>query len=117
MKWFFPFQAQQLLENHQRLKENNVSEPSEDQKILTVLATRLVEQRLPRLELIKAQLDRGEPLTDYDIRFLKEALADGQGNEALVARNPQVLEIASRVVHMYKEIMDKAIEVESNRQS
>jgi hypothetical protein len=94
-----------------------VSELTNDQNILTVLATRLVEQRIPRLELLKAQLDRGTPLTDYDIGFLKEALADAQGNAMLIARHPNLQALAGQVVHLYKEIMDKAIEVESNRQS
>jgi hypothetical protein len=94
-----------------------MSELTEDQNILTVLATRLVEQRIPRLELLKAQLDRGEPLTDYDIRFLKEALADAQGNKALIDRHPNLQVLAGQIVHLYKEIMDKAIEVETNRQS
>ncbi len=55
-----------------------MSEPSKDTSILTVLAERLVKQRLPRLELLKVQLDRGETLTDNDIMFLKQALTDAQ---------------------------------------
>jgi hypothetical protein len=94
-----------------------VSEPLEDVKVLTVLATRLVEQRLPRLMLLKAQVDRGEALIDYDINFLKQALADAQGNAALIERHPEVQELAGRIVHLYKEIMDKAVEIEKNKQA
>ena len=67
-----------------------MSEPSQDTSILTVLAERLVEQRLPRLERLKARVDKGETLTDYDISFLKQALADPQGNMALIERHPEV---------------------------
>ena len=94
-----------------------MSEPSDDTGIITVLAERLVEQRLPKLEFLKAQLDRGEVLTDNDINFLKQVLADAQGNKALIERNPEVQGIAGQVLHLYKEIMDKAVENEKNRES
>lgn len=93
-----------------------MSEPSKDTGILTVLAERLVKQRLPRLELLKARVDKGETLTDYDIRFLKEALGDAQGNRALIERHPELQELAGRLLHLYKEIMDKAVENEKNRE-
>ena len=94
-----------------------MNKPSDDTSILTVLATRLVEQRLPRLELLKARLDQGEALTDHDIRFLKEALEDAQGNKALIGRHPELQELAGRLVHLYKEIMDKAVENEKKSAS
>jgi len=94
-----------------------VSEPSEDTGIITALGERLVKQRLPKLELLKAQLDRGESLTDYDITFLKHSLADAQGNLALIERNPDIQEIAGQVARLYKEIMDKALENEKNREA
>jgi hypothetical protein len=103
------------LDFHQQSKEANVSEPSKDTSIITVLAERLVKQRLPRLELLKAQLDRGETLTDNDILFLKQALMDAQGNRALIERHPEIQEIAAKVAHLYKEIMEKAIENEKNK--
>ena len=93
-----------------------MSEPSKDTGIITALAERLVKQRLPKLELLKAQLDRGESLTDYDITFLKHSLADAQENRALIERNPDIQEIAAQVAHLYKEIMEKALENENNRE-
>jgi hypothetical protein len=94
-----------------------MSEPSIDTGIITALGERLVKQRLPRLELLKAQLDRGEPLTDYDITFLQHSLADAQGNLALIERNPDIQEIAGQVARLYKEIMDKALENEKKSES
>jgi hypothetical protein len=110
------FQARRAVD-YQHSKENNMSDASEDLKILTVLATRLVEQRLPRLMLLKAQVDRGEVLGDYDIRFMKEALGDAQGNAALIERHPEVQELAGRIVHLFKEIMDKAVVNQQNSAS
>jgi len=92
-----------------------VSELSKDTSILIVLAERLEKQRLPRLELLKVQLDRGETLTDQDIMFLKQALTDAQENRALIERHPEIQGVAAKVVRLYKEIMEKAIENERNK--
>ncbi|MEI8363809.1 MAG: hypothetical protein WCG35_11415 [Betaproteobacteria bacterium] len=86
-----------------------------DKGILTVLAKRLVEQRLPRLERLKEQLDRGEVLTDYDLTFMKQVLEDAQANQALVDRHPEVQKIVGQIIHLYKEIMDKAFENENTK--
>jgi hypothetical protein len=90
-----------------------MSEVSKDSGVLTVLAQRLVEQRLPKLLLLKERLDQGEVLTDYDLQFLEGALSDAQENMALVGRNREVQDVAARVVHLYKEIMDKAVQNET----
>jgi hypothetical protein len=99
------------------MKENEMSEVSKDSGVLTVLAQRLVEQRLPKLLLLKERLDQGEVLTDYDLRFLEEALSDAQENIALVDRNRDVQDIAAQVMHLYKEIMDKAVQNETSGKS
>jgi len=91
-----------------------MSEASKDSGVLTVLAKRLVEQRLPKLLLLKERLDKGEVLTDSDIGFLGDALADAQGNMGLIGRNPEFQDIAGRVTRLYKEIMDKAVENEKS---
>ena len=90
-----------------------MSEVAKDSGVLTVLAQRLVEQRLPKLLLLKERLDQGEVLTDYDLQFLEGALSDAQENMALVGRNREVQDVAARVVHLYKEIMDKAVQNET----
>ena len=94
-----------------------MSEPSQDAGIIAVIGERLLKQRLPRLEQINTQLDRGEALTDFDIRYLKQALEDAQGNRALIERNPDLQEIAGQVMHLYKVIMDKAVANENNQSS
>jgi hypothetical protein len=94
-----------------------MSEVSKDSGVLTVLAQRLVEQRLPKLLLLKERLDQGEVLTDYDLQFLEGALSDAQENMALVGRNREVQDVAARVVHLYKEIMEKAVQNETSGKS
>ena len=92
-----------------------MSDPSQDAGIIAVVGERLVKQRLPRLEQINAQLDRGELLTDLDISFLKQALEDAQGNRAVIERNPELKDTVAQVLHLYKVIMDKALANEKNR--
>lgn len=93
-----------------------MSQLAADINILTVLGERLVDYRLPRLEQLKARLDQGDVLSDYDIWFLKEALSDAQGNKALIERHPEVQEIVGSVLHLYKEIMDLALANEQKLQ-
>jgi hypothetical protein len=94
-----------------------MSDSSQDAGIIAVVGERFVNQRLPRLAQIETQLDRGEPLTDFDIRYLKQALEDAQEHKALIERNPGLQEIAGQLMHLYKLIMDKAVANEKNRSS
>lgn len=92
-----------------------MSNPFQDTGIVTVMTAKLVEQRLPRLELLNAQLDRGEALTEYDFSFLEEALGDCRGYQPLFEQHPELQALASRAMHLYKEIMDKAIKNEKSK--
>lgn len=94
-----------------------MSEPSQDAGVISVLAERLVKQRLPRLEQLNAQLDRGDLLNDLDIRYLKQALEDAQENWSLLERNPELKGVGGQIVHLYKVIMEKALANEKNQAS
>lgn len=80
--------------------------------VLAVLVQRLETQRLPRALEIKDRLDRGERLTDADMRFLQEILEDAKGIAPLVSKQPEVQTLASRVTSLYSEITAKALENE-----
>ena len=94
-----------------------MSEVSNDHGILAALSQRFIEQRLPKLERLKERLDQGEVLTDDDITFLKQVLDDAHTNKALIERHPELQATSGRIMHLYKEIMDKALENENNNQS
>jgi len=86
---------------------------SKDAGIIQVLAERLETQRLPRALSIKEKVDRGEPLIDLDIDFLGELFQDAQQIQPLLDRHPEWQSLAAQVIHLYKEITDKALENEN----
>ena len=88
-----------------------MADVSKDLGTLAVLAKRMVEERLPKALAMKARVDKGEVLNDADLAFLDEVVAGAQQNWDLL-KDPRVLEIAGRMVQLYKEITEKALENE-----
>lgn len=89
-----------------------MSDSSKDLGLVTVLLERLQQQRLPRALALKEKVDRGERLNDSDVAFLKRVCADANNIKPLLERHPEHHELASRVMNLYKEIMDRALENE-----
>ncbi|MGH8507295.1 MAG: hypothetical protein ACREVH_01050 [Gammaproteobacteria bacterium] len=89
-----------------------MTESSEDLGLLTVLLQRLETQRLPRALALKEKVDRGEVLDDLDIGFLEEVFADTSSIRPILAQHPEHQELAARMMNLYKEITDKALQNE-----
>ena len=89
-----------------------MSESPEDVGLITVLLQRLETQRLPRALALKEKVDRGELLDDFDLGFLEEVLPDTSSIRPFLAQHPEYQELAARMMHLYKEITDKALENE-----
>jgi hypothetical protein len=89
-----------------------VSNVSKDMGVIAVLAKRMVEERLPKALALKERVDRGEVLNDLDIAFLERVIADAKNLGPLMDKDPRVREVAGRMVSLYKEITDKALENE-----
>lgn len=86
-----------------------------DAGVAQTLLDRMSNQRLPRALEIKEQVDAGEPLSEYDLRFLEDVFADAQAILPMVDRHPEYQQLASRAIHLYKAILDKAMENEKKR--
>jgi len=93
-------------------KDNNMKDKSHDPGVIHALVERLNTQRLPRALDLKKRVDAGEALGDHDLHFLEGVFRDAETIKPLADRNPEYQELLSRVIHLYKEIMDKAAENE-----
>jgi hypothetical protein len=89
-----------------------MSESSEDLGVLTVLIQRLETQRLPRALALKEKVDRGEVLDDFDLGFLEEVFTDTSSVRPLLAQHPEYQELAARMMHLYKDITEQALQNE-----
>ena len=89
-----------------------MSESSQDLGLITVLLQRLETQRLPRALSLKDKVDRGEVLDEFDIGFLEEVFADTGNVRPLVAQHPEYQDLVARMMNLYKEITEKALENE-----
>jgi len=81
----------------------------EETGLALVLIERFEKWILPRTLDIKAKVDRGEKLDDYDIDFLEELLKDAQEVKRHVDRAPQYQALYTRVVGLYGEITERAL--------
>lgn len=86
-----------------------MTEASPDTGLVVVLLERLEKQRLPRAFELKDKVDRGERLEDFELTLLKEMLDDAMRVKPLIERHPDQQDLAARVLHLYKEITQKAL--------
>ena len=84
----------------------------EDQGVMQALLQRFNELRLPRLLRLKERVDAGEPLTDEDLEFLREAFEDAERAKPLFDRHPEYQDLGARVVRLYSEITTQALKNE-----
>jgi hypothetical protein len=90
-----------------------MAQVSKDMGVIAVLAKRMVEERLPKALALKERVDRGEVLNELDMTFLEQVVTDANTLRPVMKDNPRVLEVAGRMLQLYKEITAKALENEN----
>lgn len=88
---------------------------SEDEvATIYALIERFEKQRLPRLLELKERVDKGEVLSEHDMRFMTQVTVDAQRSKPLIDRHPEWHDFCAEVIHLYEEIAIKALENEKN---
>lgn len=89
-----------------------MADKSHDPGVIHALVERLNTQRLPRALDLKKKVDAGGTLGEHDMHFLESVFHDAETIKPLVSRNPEYQQLAARIIKLYKEIVDKAMENE-----
>ena len=80
--------------------------------IIQSLVVEFETHRLPVLLGLKEKVDNGEMISDADIEFLDKVIDDANRTMHMTVNHPELHEFCVHVVHLYKEISDKALENE-----
>jgi len=91
-----------------------MTKPSHEDGVILALIERFEKQRLPRLKIFKEKVDRGEVLSEGDVRFLGTVIHDAQQSKHLIDRHPEWHSFCSYVIHLYEAVTEKALENEKN---
>ena len=75
-----------------------MSAVSKDTGVISVLAKRMVEERLPKALALKERVDKGAVLNELDLAFLEQVVADAGTIRPLMQKEPRVLEVAGRKI-------------------
>jgi hypothetical protein len=88
----------------------------EDSGTVQVLLERMVHQRLPRALEIKAKVDQGDVLNEFDLAFLEEVFASMNDSRRVLSNHPELHEVAAKIGLLYAEITEKALQNEQQNE-
>ena len=91
-----------------------MKQSDKDQGIIVALVERFEKERLPRALEIRERVGKGEKLSEPDLAFLEQVLADTQDIKPFIDRNPEYRSLSVKAIALYHEIIDLAL---SNEQS
>jgi hypothetical protein len=80
--------------------------------IIQVLLHRFSSYRQQYALQLKSQVDRGERLSEYEMRFLKKVLEEGAHAGRLAAKHAKYEDLVNQATGLFSEIMTKARENE-----
>lgn len=70
------------------------------------------KNRLPRLFDIRARVNAGEVLSDFDIDYLNSTFRQSRGSSAFAETYPEYRKLVSQVLNLYNQITTVALENE-----
>jgi hypothetical protein len=85
-----------------------------DLGVIQVLLDRLNSLRLPRVLELQERMERGDPLSSFDLEFLKHALDEAEGVQRLARRHPEYQDIVDRTASLYNDVATKGLQNERN---
>ena len=83
-----------------------------DEGTIAVIIERLEKYRLPRILSIKEKLDGGGSLDDLDLDYLEKVMSDARHVMPLIEKHPEYQLLTMKILGLYKEITDKALQIE-----
>jgi hypothetical protein len=86
-----------------------MSEHSDEAGLIAVMLRHFEGRQIPRAREIKAKVDRGEPLNDWDIFFIRDLLEEANEVEPLVTRHSEIQALWADAVRLYDEITATAL--------
>jgi len=89
-----------------------MKESADELGVIYALVERFEKQRLPRLLELKKSVDKGGVLSKSDIRFMYQVTLDAQWSKLLIDRHPEWHKFCAEVIHLYEEIVEKALDNE-----
>ena len=91
-----------------------MAEPSHDDGVIMTLIKRFETQRLPRLNALKEQTERGACLSDADMDFLETVIHDALQTKPLIDKHQEWQSFCANVIHLCETITEKGLENEKN---
>jgi hypothetical protein len=86
-----------------------MTDTTNDAGVIQVLLDRFANQRLPRALALKAKVDGGERLEQFEVDYLADVLGDVRAIKGLVDRHPEYEPMVVKGMQLYAEITEKAL--------
>jgi len=87
----------------------------DDPGVLQVVLREYEQHKLPRMMVIKKEIDNGNRLSSQDLAFLRELYQEITGFQSFVETHPEYKKLYIKFVNIYCSIMDGALDNEKRQ--